>query len=102
MWEGETKTLEVAETNSTDISGQSITWILYDEDPDQAHIEKTVSGGGIDITDGSAGQFEIQIEPTDTQDVIGRFEHECRISDGGGTESVLFTGEAIINQSGTA
>jgi hypothetical protein len=102
MWEGESKILDVAEVDDTDISSQEITWILFDEDPDDAEVTKTTGGGGIDIDNGTAGEFEIELDPADTEGVTGRFQHECRIDDGGGTESVLFVGEAIINQSGTA
>lgn len=102
MWEGESKILEVTEVDDVDISGQSITWILFDEDPDAEELEKTTENGGITITDGPSGTFEINLDPADTKGIPGRFEHECRLDDGSGTESVLLVGEAIIHQSGTA
>jgi len=103
MWEGESKTLEVTEADNTDISGQDITWILADEEGDAAEITKdTGSNGGVSLTNPSNGEFEITLDPDDTKGITGRFYHEARIDDGSGTESVLFTGEAVIHQSGTA
>jgi len=101
MYEGESKTLEVQEVDSTDIEGQDITWILADEVGDTAEIEKTTTDGGISITDGANGKFEITLDPSDTDGISGRFYQEARIDDGAGTESVLFSGEVIIHQSGT-
>jgi hypothetical protein len=102
MWEGEAKTLDVAEVDDTDISGQTITWILADEVGQEPEITKDNDGnGGVNIDAGATGEFEITLDPSDTQDISGRFYHEARLDDGSGTESVLFTGEAIIHQSGT-
>lgn len=100
MYEGESKTLEVQEVDETDISGQDITWILADEVGDSPEVTKDTDGD-ITITDGAAGQFEIALDPADTDGISGRFYQEARIDDGAGTESVLFSGEVIIHQSGT-
>jgi hypothetical protein len=102
MHQGESKTLEVTETDNTDISGQDIEWILADERGDSPEVTKTTSGGGVSITNGGNGEFEITLDPSDTSGISGRFYHESRIDDGAGTESVLFTGEVVIHQSNTA
>lgn len=103
MWEAEAKTLEVTEKDNTDISGQDITWILADEEGAEPEFTKDNHGtGGVSITTGSNGEFEVSLDPDDTRGITGRFHHEARIDDGAGTESVLFTGEAVIKQSATA
>lgn len=102
QWEGETKTLNVTEKDNTDISGQDITWILADEQGESPVLTKdNNSNGGVTITDGANGEFEITLEPADTDGISGNFYHECRLSDGAGTESVLFSGEAFIEVSST-
>ena len=101
MFQGESKTLEVTERDGTDISGQDITWVLADEVGEASEVSKDTDGGGVSITDGPSGNFEIELDPADTDGISGRFYHEARIDDGAGTESVLFSGEAMIHQSGT-
>jgi len=102
MHQGESKTLDVTEQDGMDISSQDIEWILADEVGDTPEVTKTTSGGGVTITDGGNGKFEITLDPADTEGISGQFYHESRIDDGAGTESVLFTGEAHIHQSNTA
>lgn len=99
MWQGEAKTLDVNEVNDTDISGETIKWILADEVGEDPTITKdNDTSGGITIDTPASGEFEISLDAADTDGISGRFYHEARLVD---SESVLFTGEAIIHASGT-
>lgn len=102
MYEGEAKTITVTEVDSEDISGQDIEYIIADEPTDDPEITKDTSGSGVSITDGANGEFEIELEPSDTQGMSGQFYHEARLKDGAGTQAVLFTGEVQIRHSVTA
>lgn len=102
MYQGEAKTITATEKDGEDVTGQDITYIIADEPTDSPEITKDTAGGGVDTSAGSASEFEIHLDPTDTQDISGQYYHEARIDDGAGTESVLFTGEVQIRPSATA
>lgn len=101
MWQGETKTLEVTLSDDPDIAGQAIQWVLATEEGGEVKVSKDTADG-IEITGDAAHHFEISLDPEDTQGIAGRHYHEARIDDEGGTENVLFTGEATIHESATA
>ena len=57
----------------------------------ETHVHKTLADG-ITIIDGQAGQFRIDIEPSDTDALSGSYRHECQLTHANGTVATLFGG----------
>lgn len=101
MFAGDTKLLQVLVSNvagaPVDITGTLIRWQLAKTvKSDPALVHKFV-GGGVTIVDGTAGRFDVLLDPADTLPLIGNYYYEAEIDDGGVISTVL-TGNVQINQ----
>lgn len=87
--------------NAVDISNaNSIEWYLKNDETDadgEAVLSKTLAGGGISITDGAGGQFEIKIDTGETDGEAGTYHHRSRLEDSNGDRSTLFHGDFTIS-----
>ena len=84
MVSGDTKILSITAQTSTgtalNLNGAVITWQLFPLGGGTALLTKTI-GGGITITDASNGVFQVKIDPADTADLAGSYNHEAQITD---------------------
>lgn len=89
-----------SDENAVDIRDADITYAIADSQSGTAtqQVTKTVSGGGITITDGKNGKFEIDIAPADTADLTGSFPHECQVKDTNGDIATIFGGSINITE----
>lgn len=80
---------------------QEIDWLLLDDasTPEtDAVVTKTLSGGGIDITDGLVGEFTVHVDTGDTDGVTaGTFHHRARVTDADGDRTTVLTGDFKIS-----
>lgn len=104
---GDDETLEITvgdgSGGSKDLSGASIDWGLRKYPDGQDLISKSVSGGGITITDEPGGVFEVDLDPSDTNSLeidgrSGDFYHEAVVTDSAGNVSTVTTGTATIRE----
>jgi hypothetical protein len=93
-------TAEDEDGNVVDIRNTTIKWALAERvDPTTIVLEKDNAGtGGVAITDGVNGEFEITIDPVDTEDLEGRYQHEAEITDTQGDVTTVFTGRFQITE----
>ncbi len=83
-------------TNANDIR-----WLLKESSTDidtDALLDKNLSGGGIEITDGVAGEFVVHIETDDTSGMTGQKHHRARLTDSNGDRSTVFHGTFTISE----
>lgn len=79
-----------------DLTGAALRWLLAAAATDTVPlIEKTVSGGGVTITDSAGGLVVVTLAPADTASLNGIFHHELEVILGGRIYTVM-TGEATI------
>lgn len=97
-------TVRDSNDNRVDISTAAIEWNLKDSqttDDIDATLTKTVSGGGITIVDGAAGECEIKIATGDTSGLVPQGQeneemyHNCWV-DIDGDDLVVFHGTFLI------
>jgi len=104
MWIGEDKTLSCTVTVGeggprSDITSATITWAIARDAKSSAEVTLTTTAGDITITDGSNGEFEIAIEPTDTNGLEeGEYYHECQVEYSTGDKNIVFTGTLTLNE----
>lgn len=96
MYAGDSKYIDVTTLDADnggvlDITGCSITYIIYKQSTKNIVITKTV-GSGITLTDPSNGRFRITLSPSDTQSMKGIYNHEAELVDLSSNISTLFTG----------
>lgn len=70
------------EGNVFDLTGATITYTIREYADSAAEITKT-TGSGITITDGQNGEFEINLDSSDTEDLYGKYVHRCTVEKGG-------------------
>lgn len=84
IFAGDTKLLTVTVTDeageAVDITTASIKWQAARSVEDEAVIEKTSPSGGIEITDGSGGEFVVTLDAADTGDLSGLYYHEAEVT----------------------
>lgn len=102
MFKGDSKVLEVTvkdqDDEVVDISGTVIRWQLSKKAKDTTALisKTTVGGGGVTITDGPNGRFDVLIDPDDTEELkAGAYYHEAEVNDGGLISTVM-TGTATL------
>lgn len=100
---GDSLTIQITVTDSSgnalDLSGASIEWVLTETHDRTRLIEKTTENGGISITDAANGVFEIYVQPQDTADLTGDFDHEAEVTDAGGNVVTVTSGIISIEPS---
>lgn len=91
-------------STTVDISASGLTaeWVLTDGAGAEA-FSKTISGGGITITDAANGVLQVTIAQSDTSGLTAEtVSHQLTITDdGSGNQSVLATGDFQITESKT-
>jgi hypothetical protein len=73
-----------------DLSGYTVLWKVF-KNKDSIMLTKTI-GNGITLTNPTEGVFEILVSSIDTQNLLGKYFHSCKIIDGLGNTSKIFSG----------
>lgn len=101
MTAGDTKTLVVsvtdAEGSAVNITGATIRWVCKRSLGKAASISKTTVLG-ISLTDAVNGQFTVTLNPSDTDDLAGIFQHEVELTASDGTISTILSGTMKVNK----
>lgn len=67
------------------ISGDELTWVLAPYEGANPLVTKTTGGGGVTITDGANGKFEVELLPSDTDGEVSTeakdFFHQAQLQD---------------------
>lgn len=103
VYAGEDKDIVVTDDSGVDISAATeITWVMSESELSELPtLSKTLTGGGIAITNGPAGEFTITLAVADTQNVPhGHYYHEAEIALGGKVSKSL-EGTVTLNPSQT-
>ena len=95
-------TLVLAVTTKNDRTGNTwslidsdISWVLARSASDTPILTKEI-GSGITVTDAQYGEFEVKVDPVDTEALDGRFVHEAQVTDQDGDVSTIFSGTLHI------
>ena len=102
MLSGNTKNIVCAVTDKEsgllkDLTGCNIRWILQNQPTLDNIVSKSLVGGvesGIEII--AEGTFIIRLDPSDTEDLGGKYYHECEIEDADGNIFTVFAGRVNI------
>lgn len=81
-----------------DISSVQVNWIMYKRNPDNPVLQKTTTSGVV-LTAPTSGILTIHLAPADTLNLLGRFYHECEITDISGNVSTVTEGSVTIFKS---
>jgi len=99
IYKGDDKILVVTVKDSSgnieDISGTTVNYVVYKFTIGNIVITKTTSSG-ISLTDPTSGIFEITLIPSDTENLLGYYLHECELTDTFGKVSTIFTGKFTV------
>lgn len=99
---GDTITITVTVTDSAgaavDLTGASIRWSARKLGEADNAIEKTTSAGEVELTDPTAGEFEVVLEPADTASLAGVYQHESEITDVAGGVTTVATGAMTLTE----
>ena len=105
VWQGDDKQLRVSVTDpdTGDPKGLSgvgaIEWVLVDTDG-SVLLSKTLSGGGITVTDANGGVFTVTLDASDTAAIDpGYFRHEADVEDAAGDSVTVTVGTAQVHES---
>lgn len=93
-----TVTVTDGDGNPYDLTGARIDWVLAPTPGGDAHVEKSTADGSITITDAAAGEFRVDLAPSDTQDRSGSYYHEAELEDSNGNEATILTGRFVIKE----
>lgn len=100
LFQGETKKIRVSVVDSTgepfDLNGSSLEWILYRNIDSTPSIKKTSVSGINVVTPSTSGLFDIYLNQNDTELLPGYYNHEARIVDPSGNQSVVSNGTVEI------
>ena|SRR4030065_80606 len=95
VYQGDYRVLEVTVLDENDqpldINGCDLTWVVYKLSTSVISLTKTI-GSGIELTVPSGGIFEITIEPADTVNLLGNYNHECELTDSSSHPFTILTG----------
>lgn len=89
---------------AVDISGFDVWWEMSPLSSSGAFsgtptLQKdSLLAGGVAITDGPNGVFQVTLAPTDTDPLSGDFYHEAQVKDGSGNISTVLTGKITIGR----
>jgi hypothetical protein len=105
MFQGDTKDLEIKVTGNDgeplNLAGSLIEWRLYRSVKEAAAIYKSnQAAGGIEVIDAPGGIFQVHLSSEDTEEknLLGKYQHEARITDVRGYIATILTGYVVINQ----
>ena len=100
MFAGDDKTIQVTVTDPdgdpVDLTSATIKWQAAKSLGKASAISKSTSSG-ITITDAANGEFEVTILDTDTDDLVGTYQHEAEVTFTDGTKSTVLSGTMRIN-----
>jgi hypothetical protein len=82
-----------------DLTNSDIAWVLAESVSASPAVSKDTAGGGIVVTDALNGEFEIKIDPSDTESLSGTYYHEAELTDSAGNESTILVGDFVIKES---
>lgn len=94
---GDSKIIET--TVDDDISGATVSYAVTDGRGGETVVgPKTSDGASITITmvTADASTFRIELNPRDTDDLLGRYHHEAELEDADGDVTTIFTGQFIV------
>jgi hypothetical protein len=74
-----------------DITGSTFNWVVYRPTPGTIVLNKTTTSG-ISLTVPASGRMEITLDPADTQNLLGQYNHEGEITTPTGKQDTIFTG----------
>lgn len=104
LYQGKDRIIEVTVYDDAgaplDISGYTVTWVVYKPTTGVIVLTKTTADG-IVLTVPASGIMEITLVPEDTQSLLGQYNHEGEITTPGGKQDVIFTGYFKITASKT-
>lgn len=80
------------------LTGSTVNWVMYRRNPDNPILQKTTASG-ISLTLPVSGLLTIALLPVDTQDLLGRFYHECEVTDASNNISTVTEGVVTIYKS---
>jgi hypothetical protein len=101
MHQGDTKRLHIS---VQDPDGQPISlvavesikwWVAKKVTSTTRLLEKTI-GSGITVTNAAGGQLTVEIDPEDTDDVVGDYYHEMEIIDSAGDIGTVLRGTMTV------
>jgi hypothetical protein len=94
-----TVNVEDEDGNAVDIRNADIRFEIHQDESSGAVVvsKDNVGGGGVTITDGLNGTLKIEIEPSDTAALSGRFPYEIEITDTSSDVATVVTGTISIN-----
>jgi hypothetical protein len=98
MWKGDTKLIVVPvldeEGAPVNLTGSSIKWKMTDG---IETLEKSTTGGGIEISTEETNEFTVKIDPADTEDFIGfLYDHEAEVTDENSDVITVLTGQIVL------
>jgi len=93
IYQGDYRILEVTVLDETDaprdVTGYLATWVVYKPTTKEIVLTKTV-GSGISVLVGAV--FDITLEPEDTINLLGQYNHECELLDNSSHPFTILTG----------
>jgi hypothetical protein len=78
-----------------DLTGATIDWVAARRRDREIVLEKE---GDVD-EDPTTGRFTVELDPEDTEDLLGRYWHEARLEDSAGEIFTVTTGLMTVNRS---
>lgn len=102
MRSGDDLILKIAVTDADaggfkNLTGAAVIWRASRKIGSSALISKSV-GSGITITDAVNGELEVELVPTDTEDLRGDFVHEAEVVDSLGKKATVTVGRLTIER----
>lgn len=93
-----TVTVTDAQDNTVDLAGASVRWALSSRRDSTPTLTKSTSNGGVTITDAAAGEFRVELDPSDTASLSGSWTHEAEVTDASGNVSTVLSGSVSIRE----
>ena len=81
---------------AVDLTGMTARWVLAPTRGATPVIDKTSGGGGVVITDAVNGRLRVELSPTETEPLRGRYFHELELTDSTGIVSTAAQGWIYI------
>jgi len=102
IYQGDSKEVYVTvldeNENNLDITSCTINWVMYKRYPENVVLTKTTASG-IAITVPSSGIFRMDFSPSDTESLLGDYNHEGEITDTNLNISTIFVGTVNVYKS---